>query len=483
MTIDCVVALHPGDLRLVTAWAGSRQAPSLTEDAHEPARADTPSVIAADAAGTLHGHAALQAAHVPRADRVVWRYRRDALATGAITAKDAAGQGLTSETFLACAARRAVWESRVWGMPSRSAVALVLPHGTTPELASRLRLSVTEACGRPVAVVDENDALAAACGLAEGVHLIASLDDDALRVRLVECKAGTRVLAEEADVASGLRALRERWLEEWQEDLAALAPGGHAFGDGDSAEFERLWQDGWDALDNGAPRDALTWTMLRRSRVHALVATPAALASHLRRPAEALRALANAMLSAAQDKVDGVVLVASPGSDLLRKALERVPALEGLAVRVVGRDAYARGGATVAQRTQAAAPQLATAPHALGVIGFDDGGARVRPLFDKGAALPATATFAVAVNREAQQRLAITLSEGREAGSERRYEFGPLLGAGVQRIGVTVRWTAAGDIEVEAADRDDGTPLPSLGSTEIRGGVALVNPARFAEFA
>lgn len=482
MPRESVVALHPGDLRLVTAWAGTRQEPALSEDANEPTRADSPSVIALDPAGTLHGHAALQAAATPGPERVTWRYRREALATGAVLARDAAGNGVTSETYLACAARRAVWESRVWGTASDATIALVLPHDTPPEVAARLRLSVSGVCGRSVAIVGEPEALAAACGFAGGLHLVASLDDDALRVRLVRRDAGVQVLAEEADVASGLRAIRERWLEEWQEDLAAVAPDGQAFGDGENAEFERVWQDGWDAVDDGAHGAALVSTMLRRSRLHAVIATPAGVASHLRRPAEALRALAGAMLAQFPDKPLQVVIVAATGGEALRKALERVPALAGIPVRIVGRDAYARGGAAVAQRGTGST-HMAIAPHPLGVIGYEDGGARMRPLFDKGVALPATAQFAVAVNRDAQQKLAITLSEGVQAGSERRHEFGPLLGSGVQRIGVTVTWTPEGVVQVEAADRDDGTALPSLGATEIRGGVPLVNPAQWAEFA
>jgi hypothetical protein len=302
-------------------------------------------------------------------------------------------------------------------------------------------------------------------------------------VRVVRVGTTVEVLHEQADAAAGWSALRERWLAEWREDLHALAPGSEAFGEGEAPDFERVWQESWESLDEPGARESLSWPLLRRSRLHALLATPAALAHHLQRSVEGLHALATEALAQTRVVPASVVVVASAGGEALRGALARIPALAGLPQRCVGRDVYARGAAEVVRRTGAAAESLATAPHALGVVGLEEGGARLRTLFAQGVALPATAQFGVAVNRDAQQRLAITLGEGRDGAPERRHEFGPLAGSGVQRITVTVQWRADGSIAVDAADRDDGTPIPAAGAFEMRAGNVILDASHVADAA
>ncbi|HET7402707.1 MAG TPA: hypothetical protein VFJ62_13015, partial [Usitatibacter sp.] len=446
-------------------------------------RAETPSVIALDAAGALHGHAALQAAASGRDGCTPWRFRRAALERDEVVGRDAAGRGLTSSAFLACAARKALWDARVWHNGQQAALALAVPSNLPAVPAARLRLAISRAVEGPVVLVKEDLALAQACGLRDGVHLVASLDDDALRVRLVRVGDAFELLHEEVDAASGWIAMRQRGAAEWQEDLHALAPGSVAFGDGEAADFERVWQESWEALEAGDPRESLSWPLLRRSRLHTILATPAALAHQMQPACEALQTLATATLAGSRVTPASVVVVASAGKGMLRAALERVPELAGLPRRFWSRDTYARGAAECVRRDGAFPHTLSVAPHALGVVGLEEGGARLRTLFEKGTPLPATAQLGVGVNRDVQRCLAITLGEGCEGAPERRHEFGPLAGTGVQRITITVQWRTDGSIAVQAADRDDGTALAQAGDFEMRDGLALLDARHVAELA
>ena len=476
-----VLAIHPGDLHLRAAYMGPLDAPAAVEDGTEPARFLTPSIATIDVGGALLGYSALMSCAFPRNDRVVWRYRRAALKDRGIVGRDAHERGLTSEAFIAFAASRLAAEARAYCsvMPE---VALVVPDELDAPARTRLAAATTEATERPARVVGEDAALMAGITpLTDGDWLVASMDDDALRLRIVRCADGavSRVAADELP-QSGLGALRARWLAAWNAQAAALVPGARAFGEGDSYEFERMWQELLDWLDGegGEGSRSLVWPLLRQSTVLTVCAHGQSLMDDLREvAAAAVDRAATLTSSTGVTSFQGLVVVGVPA---LRRVLS--PALASrLAVgpgrcHGVAADAYARGAALVVQRGEVRAEaDLAAAPHALGVLGLGENGApMVRPLIQAGQSLPAAAHFTIVADRDAQKQVSVTLTrQGAAADEGHRYEFGPLVGSGVQRIGVSVEWRRDGGIDVRAVDRETGIPVECLDCLELAAGTPL----------
>ena len=474
------LALHAGDLHLRAAFVGALDAPASVEDAAETTRTMTPSVAVLDTGGPLLGHAALMACANPRDERVVWRYRRATLAPRTVLARDARERGLTSESFLALAASRLVSDARGY-TASAPELVVVLPGTADAEMRRRVARSVASASERPVRIVCEDAALFAHAAIETGTWLIVSADDDALRLRVVERARdgeGLRTAVEMPE--AGVSALRDAWLARWNAEAAALVPGARAFDDGDSYEFERLWQEVWDVLDADAPDAARTIVspLVRQSTVITLCVHPASLLADLRRAVESGVARAATVCAAADGGVlDGVIVVASPAwRRLLAPALAERLRVDAARCRSFGPDAYARGAAALARRDRAPlAGDLQAAPHALGVVGLgEDGRASVRPLFQSGQALPATARFTIVADRDAQKHVSVTLVQpDADPGTGYRFEFGPLAGDGMQRIGVAVEWRPDGTLDARAVDRDSGVSIPCRDCVELAADLPL----------
>jgi hypothetical protein len=479
-----VLAVHPGDLHLRAAYLGPLNAPHAMEDGYDPAKLVTPSVIALDAGGALLGHAALMAGVIPRAERVLWRYRRAALGRREVVAHDLAQRGLTSDAFVSVALRRLAWEAAAFAT-AHPQLAVVVP-GDLPAAARARLVALAAACtAADVAAIDEDDALFATLpGADDGAWLIASWDDDALRLR-VAMRGDVRfepVFPIEIEEA-GLLRLRARWLGRWQADAAALAPGAAAFGDGESYEFERIWQDIWECLDEQRAA-AGPWPLVRQSALLPLglhlPAVREALHAHAAVAAEQLAGL-RATLATRAEAVRGVVVVGSPA---LRDALAAPIAarLQLTSAQMVhrGADAYARGAALLAGAGAGRSTlQIDRAPHGLSVLGLgDDGRPVMRPLLEAGTALPASVAFTLVADRDAQRDIMVTLTGGdAPSASAQRFIFGPLAGNGMQRVTVSVEWSSDGTLAVSAADRETGTPIPCADCSELAGEVALAGPA------
>src|SRR5437763_1729201 len=81
---------------------------------------------------------------------------------------------------------------------------------------------------------------------ADGGWLVVSLDDDAVRLRVVRRQGNQAARLAAAEMAAtGVASLRARWLASWNAQVAALVPGAVGY-DADTYEFERQWQDVFD---------------------------------------------------------------------------------------------------------------------------------------------------------------------------------------------------------------------------------------------
>jgi hypothetical protein len=480
-----VLALHPGDLHLRAAWLGALDAPYTVEDAQDPARFVTPSVIALDAGGALLGHPALMAGVVPRAERVMWRYRRAALGRRSVVARDLSDRGLTSDAVVALALRRLGWEAGAYASEVPQ-LAVVLPNELPAAARAGFVALATECVGRPVAAIDEDDALFATLDeLPPGAWLVASCDDDALRLRVV-AHGDVRfapVSPFELEEA-GLAHLRARWLSRWQDDAATLVPGATAFGEGDSYEFERIWQETWECLDEHGRDTAGPWPLVRQSTVLPQLAHLPALRGEVQALAAqgATRAASLAAQVAANGaSLQGVVVVGPPLlGDALAAALVTPLALPAGRCRCVRPDAYARGAAALAaQGAGWTPPVLERTPHRLCVLGLDEAGRAVaRPLLESEEPLPASVAFTLVADRDAQRQIVVTLTDGADVPQiAHRFVFGPLPGQGMQRVTVNVEWGQDGSLAVAAADRDTGVAIACADRSELAGDVALAGAA------
>jgi hypothetical protein len=474
------LAIHAGDLHVRAAFMGALDAPAGVEDAAEPARMVTPSFALLDAGGPLLGYPALMACANPRDERVAWRYRRAALAPRTVLARDTRERGLTSESFLALAAGRLAGDARGY-TSSAPELVIVVPGALDAGAQRRVARSVATAAGQPVRVVAEDAALFAHAEIEAGTWLVVSVDDDALRLRVVDRAGGgaePRAVAELPE--AGVGALRSAWLRRWNAEAAALVPGTRAFDDGNTYEFERLWQELWDALDGDVPDPARTmgWPLVRQSTVITLCVHLASLLGDVGQAAAAgagrVRELRD---EAGAGALDGVLIVASPAwRRALAPAIAARLGMDATRCRGFGPDAYPRGAALLAQRGGAPlASDLQAAPHALGVVGLgEDGKPGVRPLIADGQTLPATARFTIVADRDAQKHVSVTLVRpDAGAGEGYRFEFGPLVGDGMQRIGVAVEWRADGTLDARAVDRESGLPIPCRDCVELVADVPL----------
>jgi len=474
-----LLSIHPGDLHLRSAYLGPLDEPAAVEDSADPARFVTPSIVALDTGGSLLGYPALMASATARPERVLWRFSRAALGEGGIVATDASQRGLTSETFLAFAASRLAWEAQAYAGTTPD-LALVVPDELPAATLQRLSSATAAGAQRAVRVVRESAALfATQAHASDGDWMIVSFDDDALRVRLVRRAAGdVTVLSAETLPGSGLAAVRARWLEAWDAAAAALVPGARAF-EGDTWEFERVWQELWESLDaeySDASR-ALAWPLVRRSSVLTVCAHTASLTGDLRSLVEQATRAAVALLARVPGTSLQGALVVAPGA--LRRLL--VPSLAsavGLAqdrCRTAGAEAYARGGALVARNGNGPDAHMEVAPAMLGVLGVgEDGATALRPVFQAGQPLPATAQFTIMADRDAQKHVVVTLvTEAGEAQDGHRFEFGPLVGSGVQRLRIAVEWKQDGSVDARAVDRDTGAPVMCRDCMQVMGGIAL----------
>ena len=474
-----VLAIHPGDLHLRAAFAGPLDAPAPVEDAVEPTRFVTPSVAALDVGGPLVGYPALMAGAVARSERVAWRYRREGLADRLVVARDRDDSGLTSEGFLALAAGRLVADARGY-TSSTPDVALVVPQELDASVRARLAAGVRSSVQRTVRVIGEDDAIVAACACAEGTWLVVSLDDDAVRLRLVGCARGeaTRIASAELPGA-GVPAVRARWLAAWNAEVGALAADAQGY-DPDGYEFERLWLDIFDWLDADAAEGGrvLTWPLLRRSTVLTVCAHGPSLLQDITDCTGGIAERADALCKEGGRMPDGLILVGP--ATLRRLVMPQIQARVSLPAgrcQGVGADAYARGAAALAARGAGnVTAEVAEAPHALGVVGLgEDGAATVRTLVQPGQVLPATAQFTIVADRDAQKEVSVTLTRSQSAAdAAHRYAFGPLVGSGLQRIGIAVEWGRDGSIDARAIDRETGTPIACVDRLELSQGVPLV---------
>lgn len=483
-----VLAIHPGDLHLRAACFDQDHAPSVTEDGAEPQRYVTPSLATLDAGGALLGYPALQAASLRQANLVLWRYRRRALERREVVAMDQCQRGLTSEAFLGFATRRLASDARAWATKT-PALALVVPSELSAQAGARVAALVGDTAEQDVALVSEDDAILACFGLGGAPELIVlvSMDDDAARLRVLKQERGRAlVLAQTTLPEAGLVALRAAWLAQWNADARELVPDANAFGDGERYEFESLWQGLWECL-NAQVRDQLKiplWPLVRQAQVMGLTLPGAALRAEIEQCCFGLSDALELLL--AQPAV-------APGKPAWLLALGE-PALTGIVARLLGEplgiaparrlrgtmDAYARGAARLVGQGHADAPTpQSAAPHALSVLGVakDGGSSTVRGLIERGAALPATANFSVMANRDTQKRL--TLSLAATAGNSpaqltHRFEFGPLLGQGMQKVNIVLTWGRDGRVTLRASDADSDLELPCMDQVEMASGQPLL---------
>jgi hypothetical protein len=315
----------------------------------------------------------------------------------------------------------------------------------------------------------------------DGDFLVVSVDDDATRVRVLRADGGSAtVQASEESADLGLEALRAEWAKRWEAESSAASMG-TAFGAGDSFEFERIWQDIWDCL-NDDPRDKPkmpTWPLLRRSTINALTVPRAALLAELGQRWRAVAELAEQVLAAASvapANLAGLVVVADPAlARIVANALGGRLAIPEGRRTLLPADAYARGGAALAASVSGKF-ELGESPHGIGVIGMakDGSGTTVRALIEKGTALPASASFSIMANRDAQRMLALTLETmGAESALSHRFEFGPMSGVGMLRVNMHVLWERNNRILVTATDSESSMELKSGEAVEIVAGKAL----------
>jgi hypothetical protein len=476
-----VFAIHVGNLHVRSAFHGSPDLPTVAEDSGEPQRFLAPSIVTIDSGGAQFGYSALMCAEAARPDTTVWRYRRAGLAAREVGAVDWNGRGLSAEAFTAYALGKLDSDARIWA-PIPPDMALVVPDETTPATRLRLASLAVETTGRPLAIVAESDALMRLVeATGDGDFLVISVDDDATRARLVR-QSGGSCTVQAGDVAAdlGLEALRLDWLQRWSAE--AISSSLSAFGSGDNYEFEGIWQDVWDCLndDPRAKPKMPTWPLLRRSTLNALTVPRTALLAELSQRWRNTAALAERLLTTAGTpaaSLVGLIVVAD-------RALARIVAggvgsalgiAEGKRLQLSA-DAYACGGAAQAALAGAGKFEISEAPHGVGVIGMakDGSGTTVRALIEKGAALPATAAFSVMANRDAQRMLVLTLETvGSDSALSYRFQFGPMLGVGMLRVNMHVQWGRANRIVVTATDSESGLELKCVDAVELVAGKAL----------
>jgi hypothetical protein len=463
------------------AWKDASNAPTRMEDGVELQRFCTPSLITIDQGGALLGYPAQMAAWGGGARPLLWRYSRGGLNDSTFVARDAAGRGLTASAFTALTARRLVKECGAW-FHSPPDVVLVVPDKLGP--AARLGLStlVADATQRPVQVCGEDQALLAGLKMPQtgGTGLVVSVDDDALRLRVIDLAgSATPGRASRTVPGLGMQALRDAWLSQWSRDFGELIPGVSLFECSDSADFEKMWQDVWQCLDSDPRLNARmpAWTVVRGSTVIPLVFPRPVAEAAIGVFARDVVARVGQLLADADCRAQSlaaVAVVAPIGlGRILAKALTKEIGVKDAMVRVADPGVYAQGAAT--RRLDVVEPGfqiLAAAPFKLGALGAskDDKGLVLKPLIEAGAPLPAHASFSIVANRDVQRRLVIKLAQQQADGQPELChlaEFGPLHGQGMLRVKVNVVWEPDGRIGATAVDAETEIPLPLLDASDV----------------
>lgn len=480
-----VLAVHLGDLHLRAAFLDRLNAPTRIEDKSETQSFITPSLATVDPGGILLGYPALMAASGNRSTPVRWRYRRASLARCEVLAQDDQGRGLTSAAFAALTARRLGAESCAWSSPPPDLV-LVVPDTLTADERLRLATLANEVAEHPVGILGEDQALLFGLGLTQtdSPLLLISVDDDATRLRLL--KQGDNFPTEQSLPALGLRALRTAWLERWNSEAEALLPGSQAFGDGESFEFEKIWQDIWQCLETD-PRfkpKMPTWPLLRQSSLLPLSVSRTAIKAEVEAFWNNLAPIAERFLAEtanAGGTLAAVVLVAPAAvSRTALTALAERLSIPQERCRAVTADAYASGAARMYASGHCGHPAERTSTaHGLCVLGMtkDATNPTVKHLIDAGSPLPASASFSVMVNRDVQKRLSISLARELDGGGtevSHQFEFGPLLGQGMQRVKFIVGWAPNGLVTATATDAETEQPLPCTDASEVMAGIPLL---------
>lgn len=476
-----ILAIHVGDMYVRAAWKVASNAPTRMEDTVEFQRYCTPSLIAVDKGGALLGYPAQMAASGGGVTPLLWRYSRGGLNDGTFAVRDGAGRGLTASAFTALTARRLVEESEAW-LQSPPDVVLVVPDKLGPKERLGLSRLVADATQRPISICGEDQALLAGLGLPKtgGKGLIVSVDDDALRLRVVDLAGNDApCLASQTVPALGMQALRSAWLSQWSQDLVGLLADVALFDGAASADFERIWQDIWQCLDTD-PRLSVrmpTWTVVRGSTVIPLVfplpVAEAAIGSFsLGIGARVEQLLAGADCLA--QTLAAVAVVAPTGlGRIVAKALTKEMGIRDAIVRTADPGVYAQGAAR--RRLEVAEPGfhvLATAPFKLGALGAlkDEKGLVLKPLIEAGVSLPAQASFSILANRDVQRRVLVKLAQQLTDGQPElchMAEFGPLQGQGMLRVKVNVVWESDGRIVATAVDAETEIALPLLDASDV----------------
>lgn len=475
-----ILAVHLGDMYLRAAWKDSVNAPTRMEDTNEFQRYCTPSLIAIDKGSPQLGYTAQMAASAAAAKPLLWKYSRGGLNESTFLVRDDAGRGLTASAFTALTVRRMVEESAAW-LSAPPDVVLVVPDKLGALARLELSTLVTDATQRPVSICGEDQAMATGLKLPEsGNHLVLSVDDDALRLRVIDMSAGdARTLESKTVPGLGMGALKATWIGRWSQDAEDVLPGSPLFAGTESAEFERIWQDIWQCLDTD-PRLAArmpTWTVVRGSAVLPVVfPLPVARAEVSRFAAEVVKIvgqfLAGATYQAQSFPVFVVVAPLGLGR-FIADAMDKELGFDGTRARVCDPAVYATGGAKRRLATKAPGFEgLAAAPFKLGALGAakDEGGLVLKPLVESGAPMPASASFTIMANRDLQRRLVVKLAHQKNDDKPvlcHMTEFGPLQGQGMLRVKVNVVWDSGGRLQATAVDAETEIGLPVMDDYDV----------------
>jgi hypothetical protein len=310
--------------------------------------------------------------------------------------------------------------------------------------------------------------------------LIVSIDDDALRLRIVDMAGkGASPLASQTIPRLGMQALKDAWLSGWNRDAKDLLPGIELFSDPESAEFEKIWQDIWQCLDTDPRLNARmpAWTLVRGSTVVPLVFPLSVAVAEIRTIAADVLERLGQFLTEVNFKVQSlssVVVVAPVGlGRVIAKSLSNELGVEEAVVRTFDASIYSKGA--VKRRLfdkDLGFDTLVVAPCMLGALGApkEEGGVVLKPLIEAGASLPASASFSVMANRDVQRRLTVKLAQqknGEKPALCHLTEFGPLQGQGMLRVKVNVTWDPDGRINANAVDAETEIALPVLDDCDV----------------
>ena len=360
-------------------------------------------------------------------------------------------------------------------------VVLVVPDKLGALARLELSTLVTDATQRSVSICGEDQALATGLNLpTSGHHLLVSVDDDALRLRIVDLSASdAQPLASKTVPGLGMGALKEAWLDRWCHDAEELLPGSPLFSGTESADFEKIWQDIWQCLDTDMRLSARmpTWTVVSGSTVLPLIfPLPIARAEVGRFAAEVVKLVEQFMAGSKYpaQSLAAVSVVAPLGLGRpVASAMGKDMGFVAAKFRTADPSVYATGGAKRRLATKAPGfDGLAAAPFKLGALGAakDEGGLVLKPLIEAGAPMPASASFTIMANRDVQRRLTVKLAQQKNDDKPvlcHMTEFGPLQGHGMLRVKVNVVWDSGGRLHATAVDAETEIALPVMDDYEV----------------